>query len=174
MKKNEENFWPLCVNKFSKELTTQQLTTWINPLEFKVEGEKAQIIAPNQFILQWVKEKFSEQIQSLLKEHLSNLNIEYVVVKKNKVTKNSPANIKSKLNNMSVKLATKKTNGLNTSFNFSNFVTGKANQLATAAAKQIAENPGTAYNPLFIYGGVGLGKTHLMHAIGNHLKSLQS
>ena len=87
MKKNEENFWPLCVNKLSKELTTQQLTTWINPLEFKVEGEKAQIIAPNQFILQWVKEKFSEQIQSLLKEHLSNLNIEYVVVKKIKLRK---------------------------------------------------------------------------------------
>jgi len=173
LKKNEKNFWPLCVDKFSKELTKQQLTTWISPLEFKVEEGKAKIIAPNQFILQWVKEKFSEQIQSLRKEHLSNLNIEYIVVKKNKVTTNNPSDIKSKLNNVSVKLSANKTNGLNTSFNFSNFVTGKANQLATAAAKQIAENPGTAYNPLFIYGGVGLGKTHLMHAIGNHLKSLQ-
>ena len=173
MKKNEKNFWPLCVDKFSKELTKQQLTTWISPLEFKVEGGKAKIIAPNQFILQWVKEKFSEQIQSLRKEHLSNLNLEYIVVKKNKVTINNPSDIKSKLNNLSVKLSANKTNGLNTSFNFSNFVTGKANQLATAAAKQIAENPGTAYNPLFIYGGVGLGKTHLMHAIGNHLKNLQ-
>ena len=66
-----------------------------------------------------------------------------------------------------------KTNGLNKSFNFDNFVTGKANQLACAAAKQIAEKPGTTYNPLFVYGGVGLGKTHLMHAIGNHLKSIQ-
>ena len=73
----------------------------------------------------------------------------------------------------SLKPPTKKANGLNPSFNFSNFVTGKANQLATAAAKQIAENPGKAYNPLFIYGGVGLGKTHLIHAIGNHLKLLK-
>ena len=173
MKKNENNFWPLCIEKFSKELTKQQLTTWISPLEFKVEGGKAQIIAPNQFILQWVKEKFSEQIQTLRKEHISTLNIEYIVVKKNKVATNNPSDIKSKLNNLSVRLSTNKTNGLNTSFNFSNFVTGKANQLATAAAKQIAENPGTAYNPLFIYGGVGLGKTHLMHAIGNHVKNLQ-
>jgi chromosomal replication initiator protein len=66
-----------------------------------------------------------------------------------------------------------KNNGLNKAFTFDNFVTGQANQLATAAAIQIAENPGLAYNPLFIYGGVGLGKTHLIHAIGNHLKSMQ-
>ena len=173
MKKNEENFWPLCVDEFSKELTKQQLTTWISPLKFKIEGGKAQIIAPNQFILQWVKEKFANKIQNLIKEKLSNVKLEYIVVKKNKISSSDPSDIKLKLNNISLKPATSKTNGLNPSFNFSNFVTGKANQLATAAAKQIAENPGTAYNPLFIYGGVGLGKTHLMHAIGNHLKNLQ-
>ena len=173
MKKNEENFWPLCVDEFSKELTKQQLTTWISPLEFKIEGGKAQIIAPNQFILQWVQEKFANKIQNLIKEKLSNVKLEYIVVKKNKISSSDPSNIKLKLNNISLKPVTSKTNGLNPSFNFSNFVTGKANQLATAAAKQIAENPGNAYNPLFIYGGVGLGKTHLMHAIGNHLKSLQ-
>ena len=173
MKKNEENFWPLCVDEFSKELTKQQLTTWISPLKFKIEGEKALIIAPNQFILQWVKEKFANKIQSLVKKKLSNVKLEYIVVKKNKTSSNDPSKIKLRLNNISLKPSTNKTNGLNPSFNFSNFVTGKANQLATAAAKQIAENPGNAYNPLFIYGGVGLGKTHLMHAIGNHLKSLQ-
>ena len=173
MKNPNDTFWPLCVDKFSSELTKQQLTTWIKPLNFKVQGKKAQIIAPNQFVLQWVKEKFSKQIEMLATKHLKNINLEYIVIKKmNEKSKNS-ADITSKLNNISLKPVSKKTNGLNPAFNFSNFVTGKANQLATAAAKQIAENPGKAYNPLFIYGGVGLGKTHLIHAIGNYLKNLQ-
>ena len=173
MKNPNDTFWPLCVDKFSSELTKQQLTTWIKPLNFKVQGKKAQIIAPNQFVLQWVKEKFSRQIEMLATKHLKNINLEYIVIKKmNEKSKNS-ADITSKLNNISLKPVSKKTNGLNPAFNFSNFVTGKANQLATAAAKQIAENPGKAYNPLFIYGGVGLGKTHLIHAIGNYLKNLQ-
>ena len=173
MKNPNDTFWPLCVDKFSSELTKQQLTTWIKPLSFKVQGKKAQIIAPNQFVLQWVKEKFSKQIEMLATKHLKNINLEYIVIKKmNEKSKNS-ADITSKLNNISLKPVSKKTNGLNPAFNFSNFVTGKANQLATAAAKQIAENPGKAYNPLFIYGGVGLGKTHLIHAIGNYLKNLQ-
>ena len=170
---SEENFWPLCVEKFSKDLTKQQLNTWIKPLEFKIQGGKAQIIAPNQFILQWVKEKFAHQIQNLTIEHLNNVVVEYVVNAKSKVKTKIPSEMGSKLNNIALKIPGNKSTGLNSAFNFNNFVTGKANQLATAAAKQIAENPGTAYNPLFIYGGVGLGKTHLMHAIGNHLKNLQ-
>ena len=173
MKNPNDTFWPLCVDKFSSELTKQQLTTWIKPLNFKVQGKKAQIIAPNQFVLQWVKEKFSKQIETLATKHLKDINLEYIVIKKiNEKSKNS-VDITSKLNNISLKPVSKKANGLNPAFNFSNFVTGKANQLATAAAKQIAENPGKAYNPLFIYGGVGLGKTHLIHAIGNYLKNLQ-
>jgi len=173
LKTNEENFWCLCLEKFSKDLTKQQLNTWIKPLEFKIQGKKAQVVAPNQFVLQWVKEKFSKQIQALIESHLDNIALEYIVNSKTKTTNKIPNNIKTKLNGMSIKMPGKKSNGLNTAFNFNNFVTGKANQLATAAAKQIAENPGTSYNPLFIYGGVGLGKTHLTHAIGNHLKNLQ-
>ena len=173
MNNNNENFWQDCLENFSKALTKQQFNTWIKPLEFKIKGTKAQVIAPNQFVLQWVKEKFSIQIQALSEKHLNNISLEYVVNNKNKVKNNTSENIKSKLNDVSVKIPGRKSNGLNTAFNFNNFVTGKANQLAAAAAKQIAENPGTAYNPLFIYGGVGLGKTHLIHAIGNHLKKLQ-
>ena len=173
MKTNKENFWHLCLEKFSKDLTKQQLNTWIKPLEFKIQGKKAQIIAPNQFVLQWVKEKFSKQIQTLIENHLNNIALEYIVNSKIKAKNKIPSDIKTKLNGMSIKIPGGKSNGLNTAFNFNNFVTGKANQLATAAAKQIAENPGTSYNPLFIYGGVGLGKTHLTHAIGNHLKNLQ-
>ena len=173
MKANKENFWAICLEKFSKDLTKQQLTTWIKPLEFKIEGKKAQLIAPNQFVLQWVKEKFSNQIQTLMEELLKGTTIEYIVKNKTREKHKIPENIKTKLNDISIKIPGKKVNGLNLAFNFSNFVTGKANQLAAAAAKQIAENPGEAYNPLFIYGGVGLGKTHLIHAIGNHLKKLQ-
>ena len=173
MKINEKNLWPLCIESFSKDLTKQQLNTWIKPLEFKIHAKKAQIIAPNQFVLQWVKEKFADQIQDFLKKHLKNTIIEYTVNKKIKEKNKTNSHITSKLKDIAIKKPTNKSTGLNTSFNFSNFVTGKANQLATAAAKQIAENPGAAYNPLFIYGGVGLGKTHLIQAIGNHLKNLQ-
>jgi len=173
LKTKKENFWSLCLDRFSKDLTKQQLTTWIKPLEFNIEGKKAQIIAPNQFILQWVKEKFSNQIQILMEENIEGTIIEYIVKNKTREKNKTPENIKTKLNNISLKIPGEKANGLNPAFNFDNFVTGKANQLAAAAAKQIAENPGTAYNPLFIYGGVGLGKTHLIHAIGNHLKKMQ-
>ena len=170
---NEEKFWGYCLESFSKALTKQQLNTWIKPLECKIQGAKAQVIAPNQFVLQWVKDKFSSQIQALSEKHLNNINIEYVVTRKVKTKNKSTNEMQEKLNDLTTKIPNKKLSGLNSAFNFDNFVTGKANQLAAAAAKQIAENPGVAYNPLFIYGGVGLGKTHLMHAIGNHLKNLQ-
>ena len=173
MKTNEEIFWSICLDKFSKDLTVQQLNTWIKPLKFKIQDKKAQIVAPNLFVLQWVREKFSNQIKGLIKEHLNSLEVVYIVKNKVKEKNKTPSEIKTKLNNIALKIPGNKSTGLNIAFNFNNFVTGKANQLAAAAAKQIAENPGTAYNPLFIYGGVGLGKTHLMHAIGNHLKSLQ-
>ena len=62
MKANEEIFWSICLDKFSKDLTVQQLNTWIKPLEFKIQDKKAQVIAPNLFVLQWVREKFSNQI----------------------------------------------------------------------------------------------------------------
>ena len=173
MKINEKNFWPYCIESFSKDLTKQQLNTWIIPLEFKINGKKAQIVAPNQFVLQWVKEKFALKIEKLLSENLKDISLKYIVDKKNKKDVKSSSHVASKIKDKEIKKTNNKTTGLNTSFNFSNFVTGKANQLASAAAKQIAENPGEAYNPLFIYGGVGLGKTHLIHAIGNHLKNLQ-
>ncbi len=112
------------------------------------------------------------------KAHLTVKDVIADYVTANAVTKkNNPADIShnQKLNHRyadSTSLSIKNSNisGLNPSFNFDNFVTGRANQLARAAAIQVAGNPGAAYNPLFIYGGVGLGKTHLLQAIGNHLK----
>ena len=168
----ETEFWELCLDKFSKKLTNQQISTWIKPLAFKAKDGQCCIYAPNQFVLEWVKDRFNKEISLLAKEHLQTENIEYLVIKKGR--KKNPLSLDTTLKKVSQKTPSNTTiNGLSKSFDFENFITGKANQLATAAGKQVAENPGETYNPLFIYGGVGLGKTHLMHAIGNHLKLLK-
>ena len=168
-----EETWKLCLNFCEKELSKQQYTTWIKPLSGDVDEKLKQltISAPNQFVLQWVKERLNDKLHSLLEESSNISSITYNVNKKTKRSLSVEAIITESPDPNKIKPVT--TNGLNKSFNFDNFVTGKANQLACAAAKQIAEKPGTTYNPLFVYGGVGLGKTHLMHAIGNHLKSIQ-
>lgn len=168
-----EETWKLCLNFCEKELSKQQYTTWIKPLSGDVDEKLKQltISAPNQFVLQWVKERLHDKLHSLLEESSNISSITYNVNKKTKRSLSVEAIITESPDPNKIKPV--KTNGLNKSFNFDNFVTGKANQLACAAAKQIAEKPGTTYNPLFVYGGVGLGKTHLMHAIGNHLKSIQ-
>ena len=161
------------MNFCEKELSKQQYTTWIKPLSGDVDEKLKQltISAPNQFVLQWVKERLNDKLHNLLEESSNISSITYNVNKKTKRSLSVEAIITESPDPNKIKPV--KTNGLNKSFNFDNFVTGKANQLACAAAKQIAEKPGTTYNPLFVYGGVGLGKTHLMHAIGNHLKSIQ-
>ena len=168
-----EETWKLCLNFCEKELSKQQYTTWIKPLSGDVDEKLKQltISAPNQFVLQWVKERLNDKLHSLLEESSNISSITYNVNKKTKRSLSVEAIITESPDPNKIKPV--KINGLNKSFNFDNFVTGKANQLACAAAKQIAEKPGTTYNPLFVYGGVGLGKTHLMHAIGNHLKSIQ-
>ncbi|MEZ0232681.1 MAG: chromosomal replication initiator protein DnaA [Methylophilaceae bacterium] len=186
-----ENFWSICLGRFEKELSAQQFNTWIKPLHFEAQEGSMRLLAPNRFVQQWVKDRFLNRIQTLAEELLPQpVEIELALLEKNhkshatKVEKSLIlpeviAGIPSSAadNDSATKKPAKKSkphqiesNGLNPSFNFNNFVTGKANQLARAAALQVAENPGTAYNPLFIYGGVGLGKTHLLQAIGNHLK----
>jgi len=168
-----DKFWLLCLEDCKKELSTQQYNTWLKPLvpEYDIENNVFYIVAPNLFVLQWVKERFNENLVALTKAHIKSAQLDYRV-NKQKPRKNTNSLEKMVLPKVE-KTKSTKSNGLNKAFTFNNFVTGKANQLATAAAVQIAENPGLAYNPLFIYGGVGLGKTHLIHAIGNHLKELQ-
>ncbi len=168
--------WSNCLQRLEQELSDQQLNTWIRPLQVIEENDQIKLLAPNRFVQDWVKQNFHEKIQSILLDLDSNqsiqLNIE--IGSQNKVTaKNSPppaetpktaifiTNNKPQANHSFVE------HNLNPLFTFDNFVEGKSNQLAKAASIQVAENPGSAYNPLFFYGGVGLGKTHLMHAIGN-------
>lgn len=186
-----ENFWPTCLRRFEKELSTQQFNTWIKPLIAEIEGNVVRLVAPNRFVMQWVKERFLKKIDLFASESsLDNMRIELVLSDSDpKATVSNPKNDKSPQqknvvadmiqNNgaatltKALKVTSNKNNessGLNPAFNFDNYVTGRANQLARAAAIQVAQNPGTAYNPLFIYGGVGLGKTHLLQAIGNELK----
>lgn len=193
-----KNFWPTCLSRLQQELSAQQFNTWIKPLSVEIEGNAVRLISPNRFVMQWVKDRFLKKIEQIALElNLSNIQIDFIVANQAVITdlknsKKSISEIKKDADNeiqqsqaLLAKQATsqfkssKKTNGasktnastgLNEDFNFSNYVTGRANQLARAAAIQVAENPGNAYNPLFIYGGVGLGKTHLLQAIGNELK----
>jgi chromosomal replication initiator protein len=187
------NFWSDCLLRFEKELSPQQFNTWIKPIKVEVEADSIRLLAPNRFVQQWVKDKFFSRILIIAEELLPNhVAIELTIGQPDKPIAKT-ANVDFNGNTASIKSIIKdfeptepkqvngkatdtnrrsneRVSGLNLTFNFDNYVTGRANQLARAAAIQVAENPGQAYNPLFIYGGVGLGKTHLLQAIGNHLK----
>ena len=166
--------WDSCLHYFESSLPPQQFNSWIKPLKFDFSENQITLTAPNSFTLKLVQERFLPDILKQAETFLSfspkidlrlgsrlisgldrspaidsNLIDQTTAVKPNKVKNQG------------------KINGL---LNFDNFVLGKANQLAHAAALQVAESPGISYNPLFIYGGVGLGKTHLIQAIGNHVK----
>jgi len=170
-----EDFWEVITSHLKKKLTSQQYKTWVKPLSYKENESDLEILAPNQFIQQWVIDRFAKEIVELAKENKYKKQIKFVSNKAKKNIKPIENTIdlnqsKIKSEELSPKLAINKTTGLNKNLNFENFVTGRANQLATAAAKQVSEKPGESYNPLFIYGGVGLGKTHLLQSIGNKVK----
>ncbi len=137
------------------------------------EEHDLRLLAPNRFVLDWVRDHHYERINQLI-EDLCRDQARRVILEvgssaavrvpqktTTEVSRDEPQPVASSSN--------KFTNNLNPNFTFDNFVEGKSNQLARAAALQIASNPGVAYNPFFLYGGVGLGKTHLMHALGNHI-----
>jgi chromosomal replication initiator protein len=172
-----ENFWSICLDRFKQELSAQQFNTWIKPLQVEGNNEVLRLLAPNRFVLQWVKDRFISKIELLAQEILAApIRIELALLENGHalaVIEATPAQETPVASKTKKSKVAEISCGLNSSFNFDNFVTGKANQLARAAALQVAENPGTAYNPLFIYGGVGLGKTHLLQAIGNHLRALR-
>jgi len=163
--------WIDCVEEIKKKISKQQFTTWVTPLNYSYNNETQTVLlsAPNQFILQWVKDRFYDEIINKFINLNKDIQVEFTSIKKTKTPLGQKSSIQGEIRETEKQIKINST-GLNKSFNFDNFVTGKANQLATAAAKQIAENPGKSYNPLFIYGGVGLGKTHLIQAIGNELR----
>ena len=159
-------FWLSCLTYFEKELTAQQFNTWIKPLKFVPKEDSLLLVAPNRFVMQWIKERFLTRIQKMAEQYFAKPISLILALPEKSSAKPAPAD-KPKVAIAVAKPASKSLSRLNPSFSFDTFVTGKANELARAAAIQVAEHPGTAYNPLFVYGGVGLGKTHLIQAIGN-------
>ncbi|MGB5538467.1 MAG: chromosomal replication initiator protein DnaA, partial [Gammaproteobacteria bacterium] len=166
----EVTLWQKCLVRLEHDLPEQQFNTWIRPLHAIENGENLRLLAPNQFVLDWVRKHHFETISQTLHEvgpgNETRLQLDIGSSKKiNGNTAVTPAAPTSHAARPAAPVQHK--SNLNPEFTFESFVGGKSNQLARAASIQVGENPGSAYNPLFIYGGVGLGKTHLMHAVGN-------
>ncbi|HKQ23377.1 MAG TPA: chromosomal replication initiator protein DnaA [Burkholderiales bacterium] len=165
-----DSFWNHCLRNFEKSLPAQQYKTWIQPLHARLDQQTVVVSAPNRFVLEWVKDKFVPEIERLSSEFLRKPT-QVVLTLAEDVTE-EPSRPEPEAEAPVPKPKIREQSRLNPTFTFDSFVTGKANQLARAAALQVAEHPGVAYNPLFVYGGVGLGKTHLIQAIGNLLLEL--
>ena len=168
------SFWDTCLSSFKKSLPPQQYNSWIKPLLLKSENGTLVLTAPNSFTLKLVQERFFPEITRQAKLSLPHVPpFEFRI--DDSASANSPKApapqkpITANENRPKIETSFRGYGKLNPNLTFENFVIGKANQLAFAAATQVAELPGASYNPLFVYGGVGLGKTHLLQAIGNQI-----
>jgi chromosomal replication initiator protein len=173
--------WKACQVCLERELSEPQLSTWIRPLHAYEEAGVLHLLAPNRFVLDWVKKHHLTQIEAALTE-LQPGQAPQVVLEIGSGATLAPApdqrspdpeprsESESGYESGSKSDELLKSGALNPDFTFATFVEGNSNQIARAACLQVAENPGKAYNPLFIYGGTGLGKTHLIHAVGNILR----
>jgi len=183
--------WQRCSSFLRDEMPPQQFNTWIRPLRAEETGVGLQLIAPNRFVKEWVREKYFERIRQLVSEVSGGriATVELDTLRQDSLQR-APLPVEAAQSTASAQpvandavvlaplpvaapalrkadVTPRHNNFLIEGYTFQSFVEGKSNQLARAAAQQVAQNPGGAYNPLFIYGGVGLGKTHLMHAVGN-------
>lgn len=177
------SLWEKCLNSLESEFPSQQYNTWIRPLQAEHSDGRLVLLAPNRFVLDWIVERFLARINELVRHFSENQDAPTVSleigskraeaaplapVAKMSAPTSAPAPSANKGAFTYTDTMTYQSN-LNPNFTFENFVEGKSNQLAKAACLQVGENPAVAYNPLFLYGGVGLGKTHLLHAIGNKI-----
>ena len=162
--------WNRCLSQLETELSEQQLNTWIRPLQANLEQGVLHLMAPNRFVMDWVKDNFIDRISSIVRT-FEDAPAHKVVLEIGNAQPVPPQAVEPPFNSFqfSGPRPVVKDN-LNNTFTFDSFVVGKSNQLARAASLQVGNNPGGSYNPLFIYGGVGLGKTHLMHAVGNAIR----
>jgi chromosomal replication initiator protein len=158
--------WNRCVRDLQAELPEQDFNTWIRPLQAVEDGTVLRLLAPNRFVVDWLQKHHVNRILEIVAAQGSGIELLIEVGSRHMAPATAPAArpvavAGSHPGPMGIE------SRLNASFTFDHFVEGKSNQLAKAAASQVGQNPGKSYNPLFIYGGVGLGKTHLMHAVGN-------
>lgn len=176
-----KSLWEQCLDNLRDEIPAQKFNTWIRPLHAEIKNGNLVLLAPNQFVLDWVSDHFLAIIQQILQEiasdkpptvslQIGSKQTDQPVSKNNHQTTTATRPKSNDSNKITFgKPGSPNQTNLNPNFTFETFVEGKSNQLARAAASQVAENPGQAYNPLFLYGGVGLGKTHLMHSMGNYI-----
>ena len=151
-------FWSKFTEKLENKLTQEEFNTWIRPLKGNLNKDTLEITAPNDFVLNYVVQNLSDEISQIISKELKkDISLVYKTIDKETFV--------DKYSSPKTKSGTK----LVEHYVFDSFVEGKSNHVALAAAKQVAANPSGDYNPLFIYGGVGLGKTHLMHAVGNQI-----
>ena len=174
-----QSLWQTCIDQLAQELPEQQFNTWIKPLSAQVTDDlsKVTIFVANRFKLDWIRAQYSSRISSLM-EKISgqSVQIELALAPREVVARTHapqrsvepiPMEEVSELSDDRAQNNLK--NRLNPTLTFNTLIEGTANRMARAAAMHVAGMPGHLYNPLFIYGGVGLGKTHLMHAVGNQL-----
>ncbi|OUR65810.1 chromosomal replication initiation protein DnaA [Methylophaga sp. 42_25_T18] len=172
--------WEKCLTHLEGDLSAQQLNTWLRPLQAIETSDSLRLLAPNPYVQAWVQEQLESQINSLIQSlsqgSISTVNIEVgTKVAEQQPAKTDPATTQTApaaaVDRRKIAPAPAMGSPINPSFNFDSYVEGKSNQIARAASLHVAEAPGTSgYNPLFLYGGTGLGKTHLMLAVGNKIK----
>ena len=182
------SLWQQCLARLQDELPATEFSMWIRPLQAELSDNTLALYAPNRFVLDWVRDKYLNNINGLLNDFCGSdapqLRFE-VGTKPVTQTVRETVNVaipaqaapapapralpatRSGWDNVPAPAEQTYRSNVNVKHTFDNFVEGKSNQLARAAARQVADNPGGAYNPLFLYGGTGLGKTHLLHAVGN-------
>lgn len=166
---SQTGYWQICLEKLEDELPEQEFNMWLRPLQAVEESESLTLLAPNRFVADWVKQHFQGKIAEIIETTTGSPVTVNVDVGSQAVAPQpqNPSTGDAKRPKDTSERSPYAPGRLHPDFTFENHVEGKSNQLARAAAIQVGENPGHAYNPLFIYGGVGLGKTHLMQAAGN-------
>ena len=166
------SLWEQCLDKLEGELSPHQFNTWIRPLHAVKDGHSLRLLAPNPFVRDWVNENFVQRIEAVLRR-VHDSEVTNVVVQIGSVGDSGNQSCVAITPSLQRSASTitgtteQQPSNLQPEFTFDTFVEGRSNQLARAYSIQVAEEPGGDNNPLFIYGGVGLGKTHLMQALGN-------